>query len=89
MGRLIFYVQLLDVDDDFYSILTHRVPLDDMQSLYEAFDKRQGGVEKVFVETAFSSSPAPGCPKTSRVKDWATWAAIRMNEIKGRSNMQE
>ena len=54
-----------------YSILTHRVPLDDMQALYEAFDKRQAGVEKVFVETAFSSPPAPGCPKTSRVNDWA------------------
>lgn len=42
-----------------------------MQALYEAFDKRQSGVEKVFVETKFSSPAAPGCPKTSRVKDWA------------------
>ena len=53
------------------SIITHRVPLEDMAKLYEAFDKRQGGVEKVFVETKFSAPPAPGCPKTTRVEEWA------------------
>ncbi|PPQ65332.1 hypothetical protein CVT26_000047 [Gymnopilus dilepis] len=52
-------------------IITHRVPLEDMAKLYEAFDKRQGGVEKVFVETKFSAPPAPGCPKTTRVEEWA------------------
>ncbi|EJD03567.1 GroES-like protein [Fomitiporia mediterranea MF3/22] len=53
-------------------ILTHRVPLDDMPELYKAFDQRQSGVLKVFVETRFSSPPSPGCPTTSRVKDWTT-----------------
>ncbi|KLO20631.1 GroES-like protein [Schizopora paradoxa] len=52
-------------------IITHRVPLDDMEELYAAFDKRQGGVMKVFVETRFSSPPSTGCPQTQRVKDWA------------------
>ncbi|KAH8119822.1 GroES-like protein [Phellopilus nigrolimitatus] len=51
-------------------IITHRVPIDDMAELYEAFDKRQSGVEKVFVETRFSSPPTPGCPSTSRVSEW-------------------
>ncbi|CCM05158.1 uncharacterized protein FIBRA_07367 [Fibroporia radiculosa] len=52
-------------------IITHRVPLDDFPKLYEAFDKREGGVEKVFVETQFSSPPSVGCPTTTRVSEWA------------------
>jgi len=52
-------------------IITHRVPLDDMEELYAAFDKRQAGVMKVFVETQFSSPPSAGCPQTQRVKEWA------------------
>ncbi|KDR80368.1 hypothetical protein GALMADRAFT_1193819 [Galerina marginata CBS 339.88] len=53
-------------------ILTHRVPLEDMPKLYDAFDKRVGGVEKVFVETKFSADPSLGCPKTSRVDNWGS-----------------
>ncbi|EIN14208.1 GroES-like protein [Punctularia strigosozonata HHB-11173 SS5] len=52
-------------------IITHRVPIDDMVELYQRFDKRDAGVEKVFVETRFSSPPAPGCPTLTRVKDWS------------------
>lgn len=57
--------------DAFRSILTHRVPLEDFPELYKAFDKREGGVLKVFVETKFSSAPASGCPSVTRVADWA------------------
>lgn len=53
-------------------MITHRVPLEDLPALYEAFSRREGGVEKVFVETKFSSPPSPGCPTLSRVKDWAS-----------------
>jgi len=42
-----------------------------MAKLYLAFDRRQSGVEKVFVETRFSSSPSPGFPSITRVDDWA------------------
>lgn len=52
-------------------MISHRVPLEDMAKLYAAFDKRMGGVEKVFVETQFSSPPSDGAPKLSRVDDWA------------------
>ncbi|OCH95821.1 GroES-like protein [Obba rivulosa] len=52
-------------------MITHRVPIDDFPKLYQAFDRRTDGVEKVFVETQFSKPPAPGCPKTSRVDEWA------------------
>ncbi|KAG8932025.1 hypothetical protein FRC02_001778 [Tulasnella sp. 418] len=51
-------------------MITHRVPIDDFPELYEAFDKRIAGVEKVFVETKFSNPPSEGAPKLSRVKDW-------------------
>ncbi|TFY81351.1 hypothetical protein EWM64_g2662 [Hericium alpestre] len=51
-------------------MISHRVPLDDMAKLYEAFDKRDSGVLKVFVETKFSSPSSPGCPTISRVDDW-------------------
>ncbi|KAF9005022.1 GroES-like protein [Cyathus striatus] len=52
-------------------VITHRVPLEDMAKLYVAFDNRIAGVEKVFVETRFSSKPSPGCPTTSRVHEWS------------------
>jgi len=52
-------------------MVTHRVPLDDVPALYAAFDKREAGVEKVFVETKFTTEkPGPGCPSLSRVDDW-------------------
>ncbi|QRV96683.1 alcohol dehydrogenase [Ceratobasidium sp. AG-Ba] len=54
-----------------YSMITHRVPIDDMAKLYTAFDKRINGVEKVFVETRFSNPPSSGCPTTSRVDEWS------------------
>lgn len=51
-------------------MVTHRVPLEDMAKLYRAFDRRELGVIKVFVETKASSPPMPGCPQTNRVDDW-------------------
>jgi len=53
-------------------VVSHRVSLDEFPELYAAFDKRVGGVEKVFVETKFSAVPAAGTPKLSRVADWET-----------------
>ena len=53
-------------------MITHRVPMEDFAKLYEAFDKREGGVEKVFVETKFSNPPAPGLPTTTRVSEWSS-----------------
>jgi threonine dehydrogenase-like Zn-dependent dehydrogenase len=53
---------------DLYSMITRRVPLEDISKLYPAFDRRQGGVEKVFVETQFSSPPSKGCPTITRVR---------------------
>lgn len=51
-------------------MITHRVPIEDMAKLYAAFDKRQDGVSKVFVETKFSNPPTTGCPRMTRVDEW-------------------
>ncbi|KAJ7082581.1 GroES-like protein [Mycena epipterygia] len=51
-------------------VVTHRVSIDEFPELYASFDKRVGGVEKVFVETKFSAPPSAGAPRLSRVADW-------------------
>jgi hypothetical protein len=58
-----------------FSVLTHRVPLEDMPALYKAFDERVPGLEKVIVDTKFSEEfgkRGKGCPPLSRVEDWKT-----------------
>ena len=52
------------------SVVTHRIPLDDIVPFYDIFNNRQADVEKVFIETQFSSPPSKGFPATTRVKDW-------------------
>ena len=46
-------------------ILSHRFSIDEFEELYEKFDKKEYGLAKVFVETKFSSPPAPGTPQLS------------------------
>lgn len=52
-------------------MISHRVPIDDFEPLYKAFDNRTNGIKKVFVTTKFSAEPAPDTPQLTRVKDWA------------------
>jgi hypothetical protein len=49
-------------------ILTHRFPLDEFPELYAAFDKKEHGIMKTFVQTRFSKPPAPGTPVLSSFK---------------------
>lgn len=49
-------------------ILSHRFKLEEFRELYEAFDKKQMGIMKTFVETKFSSPRAPGTPELSSLK---------------------
>jgi len=53
-------------------MITHRVSIEDMAKLYAAFDNHKNGVEKVFVQTKFSSPPMKGTPSLTRVEEWAT-----------------
>ncbi|WWC98320.1 hypothetical protein V866_005211 [Kwoniella sp. B9012] len=56
---------------DVSMLVSHRVSIEDFPKLYEKFDKRYAGVEKVFVQTQFSEPPAPGFPQLTKVDDWA------------------
>ncbi|KAJ3412163.1 hypothetical protein HDV05_001138 [Chytridiales sp. JEL 0842] len=49
-------------------ILTHRFRLEEMKELYEAFDKKEYGMLKVFVETQSSAPRAEGTPELSFLK---------------------
>lgn len=62
------------------SVVTHRVPLEDMPALYAAFDKRIAGVEKVIVDTKFTATEGvrgKGCPPLSRVSEWESSQAAK------------
>jgi threonine dehydrogenase-like Zn-dependent dehydrogenase len=43
-------------------MVTHRFKLEDMEKVYDLFDKRDPGMQKVFIQTKFSPSPSPGSP---------------------------
>ncbi|PTB36119.1 hypothetical protein M441DRAFT_51401 [Trichoderma asperellum CBS 433.97] len=44
------------------NMVTHRFRLEDMEKVYDMFNHRAGGMQKIFVETKYSSLPAPGTP---------------------------
>jgi threonine dehydrogenase-like Zn-dependent dehydrogenase len=43
-------------------MVTHRMRLEDMEKVYELFDKREEGMQKIFVQTRFSPPPSAGSP---------------------------
>ncbi|KAI9846729.1 MAG: hypothetical protein M1838_001158 [Thelocarpon superellum] len=50
-------------------ILSHRFPIDEFSELYAAFDKKELGIMKTFVQTKFSSPPSKGAPTLSSLRD--------------------
>ncbi|KAH8127487.1 hypothetical protein FP744_10003338 [Trichoderma asperellum] len=44
------------------NMVTHRFRLEDMEKVYDMFNHRADGMQKIFVETKYSSLPAPGTP---------------------------
>jgi len=46
-------------------MVTHRFKLEDMETVYDLFNKREMGIQKVFIQTKFSAPPAPGAPALS------------------------
>jgi threonine dehydrogenase-like Zn-dependent dehydrogenase len=47
-------------------MVTHRVRLEDLAAVYHAFDKKEDGMQKVFVETKYSFPPCEGSPELKR-----------------------
>lgn len=44
-------------------MLSHRVDISEMDTLYQKFAARADNIQKVFVQTKFSDPPAPGTPE--------------------------
>lgn len=50
-------------------MVTHRVSMDELDIVYDKFEKKEDGMQKVFVETKFSAPPAQGSPALTRWKN--------------------
>lgn len=44
------------------NMVSHRFRLEDMVKVYDLFNHRADGMQKIFVQTQYSSPPAPGTP---------------------------
>ena len=49
-------------------MVSHRVDLAEMDILYQKFEAREKGIQKVFVQTKFSDSPCKGAPQVASLK---------------------
>lgn len=47
-------------------MVTHRVSVDELDKVYYKFEKKEDGMQKVFVETRFSQPASQGSPKLTR-----------------------
>lgn len=43
-------------------MVSHRVKLEDLETVYGKFERREDGMQKVFVQTRFSGPAAAGSP---------------------------
>jgi threonine dehydrogenase-like Zn-dependent dehydrogenase len=55
-----------DKQIDPLKMVTHRVRLEDLDKVYYAFEKKEDGMQKVFVETKFSAPACAGSPQLKR-----------------------
>lgn len=53
---------------DSSNMLSHRVDISEMDTLYEKFNARADNLQKVFVQTRFSDPRAPGTPELTSWK---------------------
>lgn len=47
-------------------MVSHRVSMDELDTVYYKFENKEDGMQKVFVETKFSAPPAQGSPSLTR-----------------------
>lgn len=66
-----YWEHLLDLvrrkEIDPLKMVTHRVKLEDIEKLYSQFEKRENGIQKVFIQTKFSFAPYPGTPELTEL----------------------
>jgi hypothetical protein len=49
-------------------MVSHRVLIDDLETVYKKFENKEDGMQKVYVQTQFSDPPCPGSPELKRFK---------------------
>lgn len=49
-------------------MVTHRVDISELDTVYYKFEKKEDGMQKVFVQTKFSAEPCRGCPSLTTYK---------------------
>jgi hypothetical protein len=47
-------------------MVSHRVSMEELDQIYYKFEKKEDGMQKVFVETKFSAPPYAGSPSLTR-----------------------
>lgn len=48
-------------------MVTHRFDVSDLEKVYGLFDKREPGLQKVFIQTRHSAPPSAGAPKLTKL----------------------
>jgi len=64
--KLLEMIQKGEIDP--LKMVSHRVKLDELDEVYYKFEKKEDGMQKVFVETKFSQPPAAGSPSLTTFK---------------------
>lgn len=49
-------------------MVSHRVDISELDKVYYKFEKKEDGMQKVFVQTKFSAPPTPGSPSLTTYK---------------------
>jgi threonine dehydrogenase-like Zn-dependent dehydrogenase len=49
-------------------MVTHRVDISEIDTVYYKFENKEDGMQKVFVQTKFSAPPCPGSPSLTTYK---------------------
>ena len=56
-------LQMIETGEiDPLKMVSHRVLMEELAEVYYKFEKREDGMQKVFVQTKFSAPPAKGSP---------------------------
>ena len=50
------------------NMVSHRVLLEELETVYMKYNAREKGMQKVFVQTKFSDPPCPGAPEVTSFK---------------------
>jgi len=64
--KLLSMIEKNEIDP--LKMVSHRVLLDELDDIYYKFEKKEDGLQKIFVQTKFSAPPAAGSPSLTTYK---------------------